>query len=94
MGLHRSDSHPRQTTRVNIGMSATLEGEPPGEPDQGAASAKKPFSRTAGEGGRRPDVEDRAKLKHVDHACKHRHECDPGGQTSSVNGDTVSIDAR
>ena len=62
MGLHRSDSHPRQTTRVNIGMSATLEGEPPGEPDQRVASALNPFSRDAGEGSRRPDEGDRADL--------------------------------
>ena len=71
-----------RTTRVNIGMSATLEGEPPGEPDQRAASALNRFSRPAGEGGRRPDEGDRSDLERADHACKHRHECDPGGRTS------------
>ena len=35
-----------------MGIMATLEGEPPGEPDQRAARAHNRFSRLAGEGGR------------------------------------------
>ena len=47
-------------TGEGMGMRATLEGEPPGEPDKYAASALNRFSRVAGEGGRRPDEGDRA----------------------------------
>ena len=35
-----------------MGIMATLEGEPPGEPDKYTANAMNRFSRLAGEGGR------------------------------------------
>ncbi len=67
---------------VNMGMCVTLEGEPPGEPDHREARALNPFSRAAGEGGRRPDEGDRAELESADNECKHGHVCHPGGRTS------------
>ncbi len=66
-----------------MGIMATLEGEPPGEPDKYTANAMNRFSRLAGEGGRYGRMRATGPvLICTDHACKHRHNGYPGGSPS------------